>query len=153
MKYNGNEERTEAQAIFNIRNVLQSNNFNGYTDLPEVIFGIIEIDYVENKNDLNRKTCKNRAEDKIILNCASTGIAATLLRNEQTIHSMFLVPIILYDGNFRLSRLNKLRTTMLEQALLIIINEAPMFNIGDDALQKNEVGEVDIPLNIQSTGN
>uniref|UniRef100_A0A0N5C7V2 Helitron_like_N domain-containing protein n=1 Tax=Strongyloides papillosus TaxID=174720 RepID=A0A0N5C7V2_STREA len=54
MKYNGNEERAEAQAIFDIRNVLQSNNFNGYTDLPEVNFDIIEIDYVEDKDVLKR---------------------------------------------------------------------------------------------------
>uniref|UniRef100_A0A0K0FS12 ATP-dependent DNA helicase n=1 Tax=Strongyloides venezuelensis TaxID=75913 RepID=A0A0K0FS12_STRVS len=198
MKYNDNEEKAEAQAIFDIRNVLQSNNFNGYTDLSEINFGIIEINYVEVKNVLKRLdelegTGKTfvyttlyyllRAEDKVILNCASTGIAATLLRNGQTVHSTFSVPIALYDSNFRLSKLNKLRTTMLEKASLIIIDEAPMLSkyvidyldqqlkkvcknnlpfdgkaiicgdIGDNALQKNEDGKVDIPLNLQSTGN
>uniref|UniRef100_A0A0K0FHY9 ATP-dependent DNA helicase n=1 Tax=Strongyloides venezuelensis TaxID=75913 RepID=A0A0K0FHY9_STRVS len=94
-----------------------------------------------------------RAEDKIVLNCTSAGIAATLLRNRQTVHSMFSVPTALYDSNFGLFRLNKLRTTILKKALLIIINETPMLDIGDNALQKNEDGEIDIPRNLQSTTN
>uniref|UniRef100_A0A0K0F1U5 ATP-dependent DNA helicase n=1 Tax=Strongyloides venezuelensis TaxID=75913 RepID=A0A0K0F1U5_STRVS len=66
MKYNDNEERAKVQAIFDIINVLQSNNFNDYTDLPEVKFDIIEIDYVEDKIVLKKLSELNKLSTSML---------------------------------------------------------------------------------------
>uniref|UniRef100_A0A0K0F165 ATP-dependent DNA helicase n=1 Tax=Strongyloides venezuelensis TaxID=75913 RepID=A0A0K0F165_STRVS len=121
MKYNDNEEKAKAQAIFDIRNVLKSNNFIGYTNLPEINFDIIEIDYVEDKNVLKRLGEKNlksaNEKQKNFIN----RILNIIVNNFSDKRCFFLDELA--ETGYPCSII---RTTMLEKASFIIINKAFM---------------------------
>uniref|UniRef100_A0AC35THX5 ATP-dependent DNA helicase n=1 Tax=Rhabditophanes sp. KR3021 TaxID=114890 RepID=A0AC35THX5_9BILA len=69
-----------------------------------------------------------RGEGKIVINAASTGIAANLLISGQTCHSMFAIPFDILDDNVSLSRINQEKMKKLLEADVVIIDEAPMLN-------------------------
>jgi hypothetical protein len=69
-----------------------------------------------------------RAEGKIVINVASSGIAALLLPGGRTAHSQFGIPMVLTEESVcRLDNKNK-KAQLLGMASLIIWDEAPMIN-------------------------
>ncbi|XP_056697484.1 uncharacterized protein [Spinacia oleracea] len=71
-------------------------------------------------------TAKLRADRKIVLNVASSGIAALLLPGGRTTHSRFEIPIeILENSTCNISRKSQL-AELIRHTSLIIWDEAPM---------------------------
>ncbi|XP_074298621.1 uncharacterized protein LOC141629538 [Silene latifolia] len=71
-------------------------------------------------------SAKLRATNKIVLNVASSGIAALLLPGGRTTHSRFEIPIELFDDSTCNVRQNSQLAELLQQTSLIIWDEAPM---------------------------
>ncbi|XP_057434847.1 uncharacterized protein LOC130727665 [Lotus japonicus] len=71
-------------------------------------------------------TYKLRSEKKIILNVASSGIAALLLPGGRTAHSLFSIPLSLNEDSCCGIALGSPKAELLQLASLIIWDEAPM---------------------------
>ncbi|XP_057456402.1 uncharacterized protein LOC130747469 [Lotus japonicus] len=71
-------------------------------------------------------TYKLRAEKKIVLNVASSGIAALLLPGGRTTHSLFSIPLNLDEDSCCGVMLGTAKAELLQSASLIIWDEAPM---------------------------
>ncbi|KAK9683442.1 hypothetical protein RND81_10G141700 [Saponaria officinalis] len=71
-------------------------------------------------------SAKIRAEGKIVLNVASSGIAALLLPGGRTAHSRFEIPIELFDNSTCNISHNTQLAELLRETSLIIWDEAPM---------------------------
>ncbi|KAK9666496.1 hypothetical protein RND81_14G188700 [Saponaria officinalis] len=71
-------------------------------------------------------SAKIRAEGKIVLNVASSGIAALLLLGGRTTHSRFEIPIELFDNSTCNISQNTQLAELLRETSLIIWDEAPM---------------------------
>ncbi|KAK9684322.1 hypothetical protein RND81_10G202200 [Saponaria officinalis] len=71
-------------------------------------------------------SAKIRAENKIVLNVASSGIAALLLPGGRTAHSRFEIPIDIFDYSTCNVKQNTQLAELLQQTSLIIRDEAPM---------------------------
>ncbi|KAK9675584.1 hypothetical protein RND81_11G017000 [Saponaria officinalis] len=71
-------------------------------------------------------SAKIKAEGKIVLNVASSGIAALLLPGGRTDHSRFEIPIELFDNSTCNISQNTQLTELLRETSLIIWDEAPM---------------------------
>ncbi|XP_074265441.1 uncharacterized protein LOC141587873 [Silene latifolia] len=67
-----------------------------------------------------------RSEGKIVLNVASSGIAALLLPGGRTAHSRFDIPIELFDDSTCNVKQNSQLAELLRETSLIIWDEAPM---------------------------
>ncbi|XP_074318083.1 uncharacterized protein LOC141654868 [Silene latifolia] len=67
-----------------------------------------------------------RAEGKIVLNVASSGIAALLLSGGRTAHSRFDIPIEMFEESTCNVKQNSQLADLLRQTSLIIWDEAPM---------------------------
>ena len=89
-----------------------------------------------------------RAQEKIVLCVASSGIAALLLKGGRTAHSMFKIPLdIKENGNCPISKQSQL-AEVIQKTELIIWDEAPMQhqycaevvnNTLRDLLNKNDI--------------
>ncbi|KAK9733000.1 hypothetical protein RND81_04G037300 [Saponaria officinalis] len=71
-------------------------------------------------------SAKLRAENKIVLNVASSDIAALLSPGGRTAHSRFEIPIELFDYSTCNVKQNTQLAELLQQMSLIIWDEAPM---------------------------
>ncbi|KAK9713953.1 hypothetical protein RND81_06G060800 [Saponaria officinalis] len=71
-------------------------------------------------------SAKLRAENKIVLNVASSGIAALLLPGGRTAHSRFEIPIDLFEESTCNVKQNSHLAELLRETSLIIWDEAPM---------------------------
>jgi predicted ATPase len=69
-----------------------------------------------------------RGQKKIILCCASSGIAALLLPKGHTSHSTFKIPIDIYEDKLCSIKKNSDLAELLQQTALIIWDEVPMQN-------------------------
>ncbi|XP_074300532.1 uncharacterized protein LOC141631809 [Silene latifolia] len=73
-------------------------------------------------------SAKSRADNKIVLNVASSGIAALLLPGGRTAHGRFEIPIELFENSTcNISRRSQL-AELIRMTSLIIWDEAPMDN-------------------------
>ncbi|XP_057423555.1 uncharacterized protein LOC130717366 [Lotus japonicus] len=73
-------------------------------------------------------TYKLRAEKKIVLNVASSGIASLLLPGGRTAHSLFSIPLNLDEDSCCSISQRSPKAELLQAASLIIWDEAPMVN-------------------------
>ncbi|XP_057420002.1 uncharacterized protein LOC130714126 isoform X2 [Lotus japonicus] len=71
-------------------------------------------------------TYKLRAEKKIVLNVASSGIASLLLPGGRTAHSLFSIPLNLDEDSCCCISQRSPKAELLQAASLIIWDEAPM---------------------------
>ncbi|XP_045792256.1 ATP-dependent DNA helicase PIF1-like isoform X2 [Trifolium pratense] len=69
-----------------------------------------------------------RSESKIVLNVASSGIASLLLPGGRTAHSQFAIPLVLNESSCCNVKQGSVKAELLQQAGLIIWDEAPMIN-------------------------
>jgi ATP-dependent DNA helicase PIF1 len=70
-----------------------------------------------------------RAQGKIVLNVASSGITSLLLPNRKTTHSTFCIPLEINEkSSCNISQVC-MRADLLRATSLIIWDEAPMMNI------------------------
>jgi DNA replication protein DnaC len=67
-----------------------------------------------------------RGKRQVVLPFATTGIAATLLKEGRTVHSGFKLPVPLLDTSVSSMRLNSAEDNELRKADLIVIDEITM---------------------------
>ncbi|KAG2197507.1 hypothetical protein INT47_007116 [Mucor saturninus] len=76
----------------------------------------------------NALLAKVRSGGEVALACASSGIAATLLPGGRTAHSLFQIPIDIDETSVCNIKLQDISAKMINDAKLIIWDEAPMMN-------------------------
>ena len=69
-----------------------------------------------------------RAQKKIVLNVASSGIASLLLLGGRTTHSTFSIPLLMTEESTCIIAQGSLRAKLLIETKLIIWDEVPMMN-------------------------
>ncbi|GAU37747.1 hypothetical protein TSUD_382400 [Trifolium subterraneum] len=88
-----------------------------------------------------------RAQDKIVINVASSGIASLLLPNGKTAHSTFCIPLEINDKSTCNITQDCHRAQLLRASSLFIWDEAPMMNRycfeAFDRTMKDLMGKVD----------
>jgi hypothetical protein len=96
------------------------------------IHGLGQVAFIQSAGGCGKTFCLNtvagalRAQGKIVLSVASSGIAALLLDKGRTAHSMFSIPIVINDQSVTRMKKGTPQAELMRHAVLLIWDEVPM---------------------------